>query len=504
MLILNHNANPSYELTFVIKTTHLDNRITEDRFHIGDKIHGLRFKVDDKINTIDNGMLEDIKYIIYPTIRDYSVLTRIKSSFAEDVRATELCIRLAHTDTIVTVDTKSIIQKESITDFKKIFCYLEYTAKVHVTNKGISEVVNIQEGSYVKLLKFLDRSGITDEIKTKNARVVAFKYNNSLIPTYAETIIDNETKEIALDDIISAKEICIPITPEVSVSDTIDKDEDGIVHLSKGRFTDNLFITKDTTIIGEKFAINGSDMFRDVTTFSGETIFNGRIIVSSDANLELRGLVLTTDALISLGSAKNFKLINCIVSALKPHDSHTTFIRSDSLGVTNIEIKNCYFGNNYPTESGDVTSLFDFRGTISNDSIIHGCYFKEAASRGESINITDVENESTITISNNLFEMPCNEVRVGTRLDRHAIFNFRNNGIIRTCPRANILKFIKIEPDGKRTITMSNVEININNTLADDNTELFYLYTTDKDIKFDDYNKPTVKVNGKVIICPIK
>ena len=303
-------------LTLVIRTMFKDGTFTDELISEGDIVSDLRYVHNGEIKKI-SGRVSNITYKNAQVKRTYNTFKKLKSYFRFDVTPVSIEIDSStelHSNVTV-IPTRDILEREGVTEVKKLNVFFKYgfVSKIYFSD-NTSNVVTIHEGDIVSDLVYLSK------LETKvNAKIVAIKYDKVLKPLKLETVISNKIKEI---DVCAIKEIGIttPIIESgtVSINDAITDSSSGSIYVGTGTFKDPISVSKDVSLNGDKAGINAFSAVRDTKTLKDETIIEGalKVITSNDVNVD--GVALTKDALVSTGPANNVAMNNCILTALNP------------------------------------------------------------------------------------------------------------------------------------------------------------------------------------------
>lgn len=265
--------------------------------------------------------------------------------------------------------------------------------------------------------------------------------------------------------------------------------------------TESVVVPSGVEIQGSQAGVNASIGSRaSMVDPADETIFSQPVILNGNARID--GVTLKAKPVIQ--DAKNVALENTrIVSIVAPGGSHLddAVIAINQWNTsTKLVVDGCYFGDNT-----GIYNVFELNTPIANGSSINNNYFSAAVGSHNVINIYSVEDGAEVDIKDNHFEMSASAARIGIIGDKMAIFNFENNSYDATDMTDSDgdgvpewAGLITIQPYGNQTISMKDIEINIDNTIISPSIpqQLFVYYSNTTDTQLDDANKPTVNVDG--------
>lgn len=481
-------------LTLVIRTMFKDGTFTDELISEGDIVSDLRYVHNGEIKKI-SGRVSNITYKNAQVKRTYNTFKKLKSYFRFDVTPVSIEIDSStelHSNVTV-IPTRDILEREGVTEVKKLNVFFKYgfASKIYFSD-NTSNVVTIHEGDIVSDLVYLSK------LETKvNAKIVAIKYDKVLKPLKLETIISNKIKEI---DVCAIKEIgtTTPIIESgtVSINDAITDSSSGSIYVGTGTFKDPISVSKDVSLNGDKAGISAFSAVRDTKTLKDETIIEGalKIITSNDVNVD--GVALTKDALVSTGPANNVAMNNCILTALNP-DANKSFVVKTGNTPTLMNVEGCYFGNNKSVDGKSFRNTLELNCKLKDGTVFSNNYFAKECSGNNDICIYDVDEGANILIENNTWEYSGNGIRIGTKGNARCTITINNNTYNST-DEANpeYAGLVLIQPYGSATTSMKNVTVYINNTHHKDDKQIFYLYSGGNDMKFTEDTLPTVYVDG--------
>jgi len=481
---------------FVISTNYANGKVSNNIFKEGDLIENLRYVLNNDIETI-TGRLAKINYKKKTIEHRYNSVDNAKSYFSEDVTASSINIDCSkeYNSKVVNVPANEIIEFIPNGDEVKRMSYkLKYGVHFEVElSDTTTNVFDIHEGSIYQEFTYLDLEHGVD--KTSEVKVAAITCNSALYPNKIVFIEDGIVKEI---DIKLVKNVNKEITStEMNVDDVntaLTTNEDGIVNLSSGNITSDLSITKDVSIIGAN-----PDVKVNSAKFKGKdtgTVFSGNLNIAEDASVKMKGITLTTDAYIKLvKDSKELTLENCIIKDLTPYQKKSYGCLINGTEPIKLVIKNCYFGKNTIENDSAYYNLFENNQKLADGSEIANNYFEESVCKNNIICIYDVEDNANIYIHDNIFEYSCNAVRIGTKGDAKCNIIIENNTYYKTSTNTpEYAGLLLVQPYGKQTTNMSNVNIELKGNKHFDKLQLYYLYSGANDMPFTDENKPKITV----------
>lgn len=370
-------------------------------------------------------------------------------------------------------------------------------------------------GEGVQKLVYLDRG--KDGVISGTVKGIKYSLDSNCkdITILAFVISNNDNGE---EVEIPVKLIKLCGTPEVKVeegqdlSSVLSSIEDGQVisvpATTEGTEATPIEFSKSVTIKGAKTEVSALDESRANDSIEEETVL-GAVTTKEDVNISLIGVAVTGNIDISTGSKeigmRNCKMVNIVPTAAK---TYPVLISSktnpDSI---KLEVRDCYFGNvkkDPEKDNYNIYNYFEISKPLIDGSIIENCYFAKEACTHNLINIYDVEDGATITIRNCVFEYSANAIRIGIKGDKHCTINIENCTYLDTC-NDDYAGLFFIQPYASKTTDMSHITINVKGTVnKSNNKQLWYKYAGKSDMQFDEFNVPTVIVDGKIEMAPKK
>lgn len=481
-------------LSLVIRT-HLQNNSYSDKIiRENDAVTDLRYVKDGEIKTI-SGRVSKINYSMKTLSRYYKNVLKIRSYFKYDVLPTTIEIdnSTENHSSVVTLPVMEIIEDSAVLNVVRMETFFTYGVNLTIAlSDTTTNVITLEEGQMVTGLTYLSKSGE----RTIDAKVVAITYDSELNPLQLKTVSDGVVRDFDMLQIKAIESISDPVTSDSSLSSLIESGSP-VVYIGADTFTESVSVTKDTKLVGAKAGIPANTAKRDITTFEGETVLSGTVSCSADTTVTLDGVVLTEKALLSLGSAKEVTLKNCIITNLNP-TAAKSFVVSTGTTPTKLNVSGCYFGTN-KSVGGAFRNTLELNCKLTDGSVIVNNYFEDGCSGNNDICIYDVDEGAHITVENNVWERSANGIRVGTKGDAICTIDIKNNTYHATDENnPEYAGLVLIQPYGSVTTSMKNVTVNILNTTHKDNEQVYYLYSGGKDMKFTPETLPTVTLDGEV------
>lgn len=491
-------------ITANIQTVMNDGSISNMSFKKDDILTDMRYIENKNIVKI-SGRVSRINYTILPTVRTYSELAKLRTNFATDVYMNTVDIDSSekYNSNIVTVPAREIIEKENVKDVSRVKYSLKYSADFEIElTDGTTNKFTLHEGDDLVGLEYLSDG---KEV-TINARLVAMKYNSSLIPTDLVLVVDGKIKIIEVLRVKNVSGTIVPIPEGTDVTEAIKNATDGTLSISKGVFATDVALDKDIVIRGAKAGISATN--KSARKAEDETVLTGAVKVSNGANITLDGVTLSGNALIDTTGAGSVTLKNCIVSDVVPTATKTFLIKSTTTDNGVLTISDCYFGKNQVVDGKKIYNLFELDGALKDGTVIENNYFEEGCSTHNDINIYAVEDGAAITIRNNTWEKSANGIRIGIKGEPKCTINIEDNHYMTTDEDPTWAGLLLVQPYGKQTTSLSNTTINIDNTVFDgavegEDYQLYYLYAGANDMQFTESNVPTVYIDGVVDLQPV-
>lgn len=410
-------------------------------------------------------------------------------------------------------------------------------------NDGVSKVFEIHENDIIHDLKYR-KSG--EEVTISGAiRVINVSTNKvtiaqtcppesyfSKLVNITSMIIDCSTEfdadlvNIAVADIISigsverpdeANVVPVGVGPQYQ---TIDKIVDSVeagatLKLAEGEYTPALNVTKSVTLVGP------NDVPQNIVpvTFMARTavavdessvtkaVLSGKISINNpEADVEIRGVTFSGNALVEVTAAKSVKLINCRFEGITADKAKTHVVNLlTNTTPTLVVIEGNYFGDSIMTETFKCYNGLELTVPLADGSSISNNYWTEDHITHNQISVYGAENGATITISGNHAVKSANLIRLGIKDAPSCVINCNDNSYD-TTDESDDYKWaglLLVQPYGMQTTSFANCTIHINNTVHSDDKQIAYLYNGTNDMKFNDTNKPTIYVDGTVYDAPL-
>ena len=480
-----------------------DNIITRI-INVGDVVENLRYVLNGEIQTI-TGKVVAINFKNKNVKRSYVDITRLRSYFAEDVIAESIVVDASeqYASNVVTIPCREIIEDVDQENVVRMRYFLSYSVAAHVfLSDDLENSYEIAEGDDVIGMTYLYRG--TEP--TVNARYVATIYDEYLNPV--QYVFNCNEKVLKIDAIAvkSIEKVISPASDDNAINDLIAAAENGVVSLANGNFEEEVVVNKQVAIQGNMMGVSAINIqMRNTSKEENETIITAPISASSkDINIDIDGVTFKDKMTLNLPTVGDVSLKNCRMLKLDPIAAKEYPIRTYSDCPGKLTVRGCYFGrNNEDTDTNKVYNLFELNGPLKDGSVIEWNYFEKGACGHNDINIYDVEDGATITIKNNSWEMSANAIRIGIKGDKHCTINIKDNVYYGTDEEyPDYAGLVLIQPYAKQTTSMEHITINIDGTVHKDDHQIFYLYAGPGDMQFDEYNVPTINVDGVCVLAP--
>ena len=482
-------------LSLVIRTHFQNKTYTDKIIRENDVVTNLRYVEKGEIKMI-SGRISKINYSMKTLSRYYKNVLKIRSYFRYDVLPTTIEIdnSTENHSSVVTIPVMEIIEDSAVLNVVRMETFFTYGINLTIAlSDTTTNVITLEEGQVVTGLTYLSKGGE----RTIDTKVVAITYDKDLNPLQLKTVADGVVRDFDMLQIKAIESITTPATPDTPLSSLIESTTGPVVYAGTGTFADSLEIKKDIEISGAKAGIPANTAKRDITSFEGETVLSGTVSCSADTTVTLDGVVLTEKALLSLGSAKEVTLKNCIITNLNP-TAAKSFVVSTGTTPTKLNVSGCYFGTN-KSVGGAFRNTLELNCKLKDGSVIANNYFEDGCSGNNDICIYDVDEGAYITVENNVWERSANGIRVGTKGDAICTIDIKNNTYYATDENnPEYAGLVLIQPYSSATTSMKNVTVNILNTTHKDNEQVYYLYSGGKDMKFTPETLPTVTLDGEV------
>ena len=489
-------------ITLAIQTIYKNGDIDEVEYKKEDIVTDMRYIQDNTLKTV-TGRVTDITFLSRQLSRNYTDITKVKSSFASDVTAQELLIDCSseYHSNIIPVQVREIVESLNAVDVERMKYYLKYGVDFSVElTDGTVNTFTIHEGQNVVGLTYLYRG---KEV-TCDAKVVAYQYDRNAMPVNLVIITDGKVRRIPALSVKSVEDVSSPVPSTESVADAIANTTNGKLFLGGGVFEESVVINKDIAISGANAGIPANTPVGRMGAREKETVLNGTFNVSGEVSVSLDGVTLTKEAFLSLADAKDVKIRNCVIKGLTPTAAKSYVLKTAVATKMKLEIKNCYFGENTVGTGNAYYNVLEMNCKLMDGSSISNNYFAKGCGSNNTVCIYDVDEGATVTVANNVWEYSGNGVRVGVKGDVECTINVIGNTYQSTMEDTpEYAGLLLIQPYGNQTTNMSRITVNINNTTHSDEHQLFYKYSGGSDMPFTEYNVPTVVVDGKVELAPL-
>ena len=496
--IVSSSYSPIIGINIITTLDSGENSVKE--YHIDDMIENLRYVEGELVKTV-SGRLSAINYKSAMASHKYTSVTTARSYFADDVKCTSIEIDMSteYHSNVVEIPVREIVEDTGV-HATRVHTELTLACSFRAVLTDDTEVeFVVNEGDDLKKLTYMTRGGDV----TIDCRVVAFRYNSKMKPLSMIVISDGKLKIIDFITVKTVQGVSVCLNPcAVNLTEALEQDEDGYISIGPGETNQGLTVNKTAIIRGSKAGIPARE--RVLLGMKDETVFSGAITFGENIDVTLDGLVLTKDAYLQFKNSPNVVVQNCIIQGLIPATGSNSFpLLLVNGGDTKLEMSGNYFGKNVETTTGiKMKNCLELNTPLADGSYVNDNYFEKGVCRNNTVCVYDAVDGATIDICNNHFEYSANGIRVGTKGDKHVTINAEHNSYDDTEPGAYAGLMI-IQPYGTLTTSFAAHVININDTEHTDEEQLFYLYyNSTGDTKITDELKPTVIVDGEVVMCP--
>ena len=504
----------SQDLYTIIETTHTDNTVDKAEYHIGDLVENLRYIEKEEIKTI-TGKIKAFNINIKKYAKVSSLITRYQEdTFSDDVELISIVIDASshYRSNLVTVTAKEIVENVDVTDVKSVKSVLKLEANIKQTydDNNVTEV-RLVPGMMISniVIKNTVAGKANIEGSYKFNKFVYNKDNNTNTGLVIKSIVISNSKlalSVSIDRIVS-------ISGEMNVADNTDSiteilsDESSTgVSISALKYTDAINIEKDFSITGANYgAVANTGKRATSYAVSGETILSGPISIGNSSNVIIDGVTFTGKAELQINNASRVVLKNCRFVSMKPEGGREYLIT----GLTGdndvkLEIENCYFGDVDVDAIGKIYNLFELNTKLADGSYIRNNRFSIDQSTHNIINIYEVAENATITIEGNTFEYSANAIRVGIKGSPKCNIDILKNIYLATDKDyPEYAGLLLIQPYGMQTDSFANCTITLKGNINRSGvSQLYYTYAGPNDTQFNNFNTPTIILNGKIVQEP--
>lgn len=225
-----------------------------------------------------------------------------------------------------------------------------------------------------------------------------------------------------------------------------------------------------------------------------ETVFTGTITLGNGVILD--GVTLHEKPIIDANATSvtisNSRLVDITVPASGDHLQRAVIAIDNWNMPTKLVLDGNYFGTNT-----DVYNLFELNTPLADGTTISNNSFGAAANSHNIINIYAVETNANILIKDNYFAMSASAARIGIKGNEIATITFDGNEYAATDTTPNWGGLLTIQPYGTSTVSMTDITINISNTINNSgDPQLYVYYTGANDTVLADIDKPSVFIDG--------
>lgn len=511
------------DISLVVQTVFEDGTTSDFIIKEGTGVTALRYISDKEVKEV-TGKVVKINYEVANVNRTYTDPVTVKSYFAEDVTCTSIIVDCSkeYESILVEVPCREIVEffEQKNVDRMKYYLKYEVSYEIHLTDLTVNNFI-LHEGDDLTSLEYLNME-IGDE-SFIDGRLIAYKYADTLEPEALIMLNEGVITEIPILCVKNLAEVITPVPPVVeTITEAITNTETGIVSIANGLVTEPITVSKSVVIRGAKADIPANvvstsvnSRTKAVSTVAGintaranieeETVITEKIIIEDGCSIELNGVTLTGNALLSMTQFKDITLKNCVIKDLNPTASKTFIIQTPtSEEAAKMVIKNCYFGANIKNDNGSFYNGFELNGLLANGSEFSENYFEKGSCNHNDINLYSVAPDATITIRNNIWEYSGNAIRIGIKGEPKCTVDIIDNTYHTTDETyPDYAGLLLIQPYGKQTTSFANCTINIKGTVHTDKYQVYYMYAGSNDMQFTEANVPTIYLDDVCVVKPV-
>lgn len=489
--------------SYLVSGSYVDSEVYE-----GEILNDFSFVENGEVKTI-TGKLKKVNVNFYHIS---NALTSMKTSLlAQDARVFSLEIDASseYESAVHVVPSREILEYETTEEVKKVVVLPIVKVNLKITlSDGTESEMELEEGKELFDVVINERG----EETTKDYVVGSFLYRYKNIDSFDVDVIglilvddEGDVVNVPFQAIKSLGECGIEVTDPEEILDAIteamESEDIAVVELPVANVADPLSLTGDITINGAQEDVPANTGDRAVDKIGeDETVFSGSLACEEGTEIEINGVALTADALLTLNKPSAVSLTNCKILDVTPNAAKSYLVKDGSFGdtATKLVIEHCYFGSNPAVDGNKMYNLFELNCKLADGSRIANNFFTKENCTHNVINIYDVEDGATITIEGNEFEYSGNAIRLGMIGEPNCTFNINANTYHETDMSEDgaYAGLLLIQPYGTRTTSMANVTINLDNTHRNDELQLYYVYCGGSDTQLDDTTKPKVYVDG--------
>ena len=394
------------------------------------------------------------------------------------------------------------------------------TAMIAVSFKlANGRTVCLHENDLVKGLRFKDGNDIvvidgSVRVLNGNTKNIAVKtqcppesYISNLL-NITSIIIDSsaefnaELKQISISSIIDIAEILendgaikVGIGSQFdSLSNVIDAAPAGsTIELMNGVYEEDLVLNKSIKLFSNSGAV-----------FNGSITVNGTVTDSTDpstiTDISIDGLYMSGNSTIKLSNVDIFGMRNCIY---KDHDFTTAKTIPIIINKDNTPVKINIDNNTFGAENENSYNIIEVYGAIKSGSTFNNNRFEKDCCVHNQISLYGLDDDAVIDINNNYCEKSANMVRFGFKGNPKGIIEMRNNVYVESdTNNPDWSGLFLVQPFAKETESFADLKIVVYNTTKPAG-QICYLYAGVNDTQFTDDNKPTITIDGAVVVPPI-
>lgn len=411
-------------------------------------------------------------------------------------------------------------------------------ANLIVTENGKSTVHEIHEEDVIRDLKYrkgteeLTVSGAVRVMNCSTTRATITQtcppesYFNKLVNITSLIIdcsseFDADLVTVNVSDIISVGEVDRPDETKQVVTigpgaqyQTIDKvmeslEEGATLKLAKGEYTPAVQVAKSVKIVGAN-DYPRNNVASEVAVMDAEsapaavedTVLSGAITVDgAEAEVELRGLTLTKNALVKVANAKSVKIINCYVEGLVGDIAKTMPFAFTGTTPCKIVIEGCFFGDYTENGANKIYNLIDVYNAMADGSSISNNYFTAKSCTHNQVSLYGIADGAEIKCNGNVFEI-AGGYRIGFKGAAKGSIEISENAMGAYDPDPEYAGILCIQPYGTQTTDFSGINVVLDkNEVPEGN--LCYVYCGSADTQLTEAQLPKVTVNGAAYTLPV-
>lgn len=389
-------------------------------------------------------------------------------------------------------------------------------AKIAVSLKlQNGRTVTLHEGDIVKGLKFKDGNDlncIDGAIRVLNATAKNVAPKHYCLPeSYISSLININSIVVDMSEEYDAELKTIPIATILDIVEIEENEgaikvgtgsqytpladviaaapEGAVIELGSGTYDADINITKSIKLVSENGAIIKGNL-----NVNGESVSRS---AESNVSVVLDGLYFTGASKINLNNVNAFSMKNCVYTE---HD----FAEKTIPIIINLKdktpIKVNIDDNTFGKENNNCYNIIEVYGYLKNGSTFNGNHFDKGCCTHNQISLYNIEDDAIVEINDNICDVSKNMVRFGFQGKPKAVVEMSGNTYIESdTDNPEWSGLFMVQPFGNATEDMSGLTVNVVNTKKPVG-QICYLYAGSKDMQFNDDNKPTINVDGRVFV----